>query len=165
MFGSTNRISHRPWVACRTHLESESVSPGYPSSWQGSFGGGTIWIERIEVNLGLIHLTISAEAGIARVIHAAVLTGDSIRRAGIIHLVAALCSPVWQNRKRTSFKPLLKANLPDMIAMKAISNYRGARIGRWGYRLSGRRCPTGRGHLCDKQASGGGCRPEAPPGI
>jgi hypothetical protein len=32
------------------------------------------------------------------------------------HLVAELWSPVWQKRKRTSFNPLAKAYLPDMMA-------------------------------------------------
>ena len=32
------------------------------------------------------------------------------------HLVAELWSPVWQKRKRTSFSPLAKAYLPDMMA-------------------------------------------------
>jgi len=31
------------------------------------------------------------------------------------HLVAALCSPVWQKRKRTSFSVLEKAYLADIL--------------------------------------------------
>lgn len=34
------------------------------------------------------------------------------------HLVAALCSDVWQKRKRSSFKPLVKAYLVRAIARK-----------------------------------------------
>lgn len=36
-------------------------------------------------------------------------------------LVAALCSPVWQNRKRTSFSALVKAYLPDMTDVGAVA--------------------------------------------
>jgi hypothetical protein len=32
------------------------------------------------------------------------------------HLVAELCSPVWQKRKRISFRPLANAYLPDIVA-------------------------------------------------
>ena len=99
----------------------------------------------------------------ARVIHVAALTGDSICRAGIIHLVAALCSPVWQNRKRTSFRPLLKANLPDMFAIRQGRIEEAQEIGRWGYRLSGRRCPTGPYATTSRQA--GEVDQRAPPGI
>lgn len=31
------------------------------------------------------------------------------------NLVAALCSELWQKRNRTSFNPLVKAYLPDMV--------------------------------------------------
>ena len=34
------------------------------------------------------------------------------------HLVAALCSDVWQNRKRTSFSALVKAYLLDISAIE-----------------------------------------------
>lgn len=30
------------------------------------------------------------------------------------YLVAALCSEVWQKRKRSSFRPLVKTYLPDI---------------------------------------------------
>lgn len=33
------------------------------------------------------------------------------------HLVAALCSEVWQKRKRSSFRPLVKAYLVDMAGI------------------------------------------------
>jgi hypothetical protein len=29
--------------------------------------------------------------------------------------VAALCSEVWQKRKRSSFRPLVKTYFPDMV--------------------------------------------------
>lgn len=34
------------------------------------------------------------------------------------YLVAALCSPVWQKRKRTSFKPFANAYLLDIFALR-----------------------------------------------
>ena len=36
-------------------------------------------------------------------------------RVWLAHLVAALCSDVWQKRKRSSFKPLVKAYLVKAI--------------------------------------------------
>lgn len=47
-------------------------------------------------------------------------TGDSAGRkakrgGGCVYLVAELCSPVWQKRKRTSFSPLAKAYRADIL--------------------------------------------------
>lgn len=35
----------------------------------------------------------------------------------VTYLVAELCSPVWQKRNRSSFRPLAKAYLPDILAL------------------------------------------------
>lgn len=42
------------------------------------------------------------------------------KRADKTHRVASLCDEVWQNRKRSSLSDLLKAYLPDMMAVPCV---------------------------------------------